>query len=92
MNDYNAFAQSQYPAKFTGLLHVDEAVADRGEALAEVDRAVGRLGLKGLYYAQDFSRHGYARNVDHDGFRAVLGSRRGVEAAGLHRAVRHAVL
>ncbi len=36
--------------------------------LAEVDRAHA-LGLKGLYYAHDFSRHGYARNLDHDDFR-----------------------
>ena len=35
MNDYNAFTQSQYPGKFTGLLHIDEAVADRAEVLAE---------------------------------------------------------
>jgi predicted TIM-barrel fold metal-dependent hydrolase len=69
MNDYNAFVQHQYPAKFTGLFHVDEAIADMPEILAEVDRAVDTLGLRGLYYAQDFSRHGYARNVDHDDFR-----------------------
>lgn len=69
MNDFNAFAQHQYPQKFTGLLHIDEATADRMETLAEVDRAVEALGLRGLYYAQDFSRHGYARNVDHDDFR-----------------------
>jgi predicted TIM-barrel fold metal-dependent hydrolase len=68
MTDYNAFTQSQYPEKFTGLLQIDEAVADRAEVLAEVDRAQ-RLGLKGLYYGQDFSRHGYARNLDHDAFR-----------------------
>ncbi len=68
MNDYNAFAQSQYPGKFSALLQVDEAVADRGEVLSEFDRAVGRLGLKGIYYAQDFSRHGYARNVDDPAF------------------------
>jgi len=68
MNDYNAFTQSQYPGKFTGLLHIDEAVADRAEVLAEADRAHG-LGLKGLYYSHDFSRHGYARNLDHDAFR-----------------------
>ena len=49
--------------------HVDEAIADRPEMLAEVDRAVDTLGLRGLYYAQDFSRHGYARNVDHADFR-----------------------
>ena len=28
-----------------------------------------RSGLRGLYYAQDFSRHGYSRNVDHADFR-----------------------
>ena len=65
MNDYNAFTQSQYPERFTGLLHVDDPTVDRKETLDEVDRAVTRLGLKGLYYAQEFSRHGYARNVDH---------------------------
>ena len=69
MNDYNAFAQSQYPAKFTGLLNIDEATADRPETLAEVDRAVTRLGLKGLYYSHEMSRHGYDRNVDHADFR-----------------------
>lgn len=69
MNDYNAFAQSQYPDKFTGLLNVDEATADTPDTLAEVDRAIDVLGLRGLYYAQDMSRHGYARNVDHDAFR-----------------------
>ena len=69
MNDYNAFAQSQYPGKFTSLLHIDEAVADREGVVAEIDRAHRTLGLKGLYYAHDFSRHGYARNLDHDAFR-----------------------
>jgi predicted TIM-barrel fold metal-dependent hydrolase len=69
MNDYSAFAQNQFPGKFTGLLNVDEATAGRPETLAEVDRAVTRLGLRGLYYAQEMSRHGYARNVDHDDFR-----------------------
>jgi predicted TIM-barrel fold metal-dependent hydrolase len=67
MNDYNAFTQSQNPGKFTGLLQIDEAVADQADVLAEVDRAQ-RLGLKGLYYSQEFSRHGYARNLDHDAF------------------------
>ena len=68
MNDYNAFAQRQHPGKFTALLNVDEATADQASTLAEVDRAVDVLGLRGLYYAQDFSRHGYARNVDHEAF------------------------
>jgi len=70
MNDYNAFAQHQYPAKFSGLLNVDEAIADHGDVLAEATRAVDVLGLKGVYYAQDFSRHGYARNVDDPAFEA----------------------
>jgi predicted TIM-barrel fold metal-dependent hydrolase len=69
MNDYNAYAQHQFPRHFTGLLNVDEATADTEATLAEVDRAVDALGLRGLYYAQDFSRHGYARNVDHPDFR-----------------------
>jgi len=69
MNDFNSLAQHQYPQKFTGLLHVDEATADRAETLKEVDRAIDQLGLSGLYYAQDFSRHGYDRNLDHIDFR-----------------------
>jgi predicted TIM-barrel fold metal-dependent hydrolase len=68
MNDYNAFAQNQYPARFSGLLQIDEPLADREEVLSEFDRAVHRLRLKGVYYAHDFSRHGYARNLDHPDF------------------------
>jgi predicted TIM-barrel fold metal-dependent hydrolase len=68
MNDFNAFAQNQYPDKFSALLQIDEALADGEEALAEFDRAAARLGLKGVYYSQDFSRHGYARNLDHPDF------------------------
>ncbi len=68
MNNYNAFAQNAHPGRFTGLLNVDEAMADRPENMAEVDRAVGQLGIKGLYYAHEMSRHGYARNVDHADF------------------------
>jgi predicted TIM-barrel fold metal-dependent hydrolase len=68
MNDYNAFAQNQYPGRFSALLQVDEPLADCEEALSEFDRAVRHLKLKGLYYAQDFSRHGYARNLDHPDF------------------------
>ena len=68
MNEFNAFAQQQHPRKFTGLLHVDEATADHPETLAEIDRAIDVLRLRGLYYAQDFSRHGYTRNLDHADF------------------------
>jgi len=60
MNDYNAFCQHQYPDKFTGLLHVDEPKADLPTWMGEVERAVKRLGLRGLYYQLDgFSRYGF---------------------------------
>src|SRR5207248_3584528 len=68
MNDYSAYTQQQYPQTFGGLLNIDEPLADRADTLAAVVRAVSVLGLRGLYYAQDFSRHGYARNVNHPAF------------------------
>src|SRR5215217_2771548 len=58
MNDYNAFTKRAFPEKFTGLMHIDEAIADHLDVLAEAERAHA-LGLKGLYYSHDFSRHGY---------------------------------
>ena len=68
MNDYNAFAQGQYPDRFTGLMNVDEGVADSAAMLEEADRAYRRLGLKGLYYKADFSRYGYDRGFDDRAF------------------------
>ena len=60
MNDYNALAQRQFPARFTGLFHVDEARADDAGWMAEARRAVERLGLRGLYYSlEQFSRYGF---------------------------------
>jgi predicted TIM-barrel fold metal-dependent hydrolase len=60
MNDYNALAQRQYPERFTGLFHVDEARADQSYWLAEAERAIGQLGLKGLFYQlEHFSRYGF---------------------------------
>lgn len=60
MNDYNAFAQHQYPDKFTGLLNIDEGKADTPEVLAELDRAYHVLGLRGIYYGLDhFARWGF---------------------------------
>jgi predicted TIM-barrel fold metal-dependent hydrolase len=64
MTSYNAFAQSQYPQKFTGLIHVDEAMGGTPECLAEIERGA-RLGLKGIYYNVDgFSRHGFPWLMD----------------------------
>ena len=51
-------------------------VARNDEELQEVRAELGRalahlgLGLKGLYYSQDFSRHGYSRNFDDCAFAA----------------------
>ena len=60
MNDYNALAQKQYPERFTGLFHVDEARADQDEWMAEADRAITQLNLRGLFYSiEQFSRYGF---------------------------------
>lgn len=65
MNDYNAFAQSQYPDKFTALLNVDEARAYTPAMLAEFDRAYNELKLRGVYFALDaFARYGFDINFD----------------------------
>jgi predicted TIM-barrel fold metal-dependent hydrolase len=64
MTSYNAYAQEQYPKKFTGLIHVDEAMGGTPEGLAELERGV-KLGLKGIYYNVDgFSRHGFPWAID----------------------------
>jgi predicted TIM-barrel fold metal-dependent hydrolase len=64
MTPYNSFAQLQYPAKFTGLIHVDEAMGGEPESLAEIDRAAD-LGLKGLYYnSEGFARHDFPWAMD----------------------------
>ncbi len=57
MNDYNAFAQNQYPDKFTAMLQVDEPRAYTEANLKEFDRAHKALGLNAVYFALD----GYAR-------------------------------
>jgi predicted TIM-barrel fold metal-dependent hydrolase len=67
MNDYNAFAQSQYPDKFTALLNVDEPRAYTAESLKELDRARRQLGMKGVYFALEaFARYGFDPPFDHD--------------------------
>jgi predicted TIM-barrel fold metal-dependent hydrolase len=60
MNNYNAFAQSQYPDKFTAMLNVDEPRAYAPENLKEFDRAHRELGLKAVYFALDaYARYGF---------------------------------
>lgn len=65
MNDYNAFAQNQYPERFTALLNIDEPRAATDAALREFDRAHQRLGLKGVYFALEaFARYDFDTNFD----------------------------
>ncbi|MGH7118302.1 MAG: amidohydrolase family protein, partial [Acetobacteraceae bacterium] len=60
MNDYNAFAQHQYPQWFTALLNIDEPRAASAAGLAEFARAHRELGLRGVYFALDaFARYGF---------------------------------
>ncbi len=67
MTEMNAFAGRQYPERITGLMHVDEAMAGKPQQLAEVDRAVDELGLRGLYFGVDaMSRHCFPWAPDGD--------------------------
>jgi predicted TIM-barrel fold metal-dependent hydrolase len=60
MNDYNAFAQAQYPQRFTGLMNVDDPKGYEPRWLDEVRWAFDRLHLRGLYFQLDsFSRYGF---------------------------------
>ena len=60
MNDYNAFAQNQYPDKFTAMLNVDEPRAYTEAGLKEFDRAHRQLGLRAVYFALDaFARYDF---------------------------------
>ncbi|WP_439578283.1 amidohydrolase family protein [Elioraea sp.] len=65
MNDYNAFAQTQYPERFTALLNLDEARAHTKAGLAELERAHRSLGLNAVYFALDgFARYDFDIRFD----------------------------
>ena len=65
MNDYNAFAQNQWPDRFTGLMHINDPLGGSPEILAEVDRAYHQLGLRGIYFNMDgFARYGFPWPLD----------------------------
>jgi predicted TIM-barrel fold metal-dependent hydrolase len=71
MNDYNAFAQHQYPDKFFALMNVDEGALDRPEVLRETERAFHVLGLRGLYYGLDgMARHDFGKPFTDPSFAA----------------------
>jgi predicted TIM-barrel fold metal-dependent hydrolase len=65
MTEMNAYSARQYPAKMTGLMHVDEAMGGQPAQLAEIDRAYDVLHLRGLYFNVDaMSRHGFPWALD----------------------------
>jgi predicted TIM-barrel fold metal-dependent hydrolase len=65
MNDYNAFAQNQYPEEFTALMNIDEPRAATDAGLREFDRAYARLGIKGVYFGLEaFARYSFDTNFD----------------------------
>ena len=65
MTEMNAYSARQYPAKMTGLMHVDEAMAGHPAQLAEIDRAYDVLQLRGIYFNVDaMSRHGFPWALD----------------------------
>ncbi len=64
MTPYNAFAQQQYPQKFTSLMSVEGSDPGSAACLAEIDEAAA-LGLKGIYFNYDaFARHEFAWQPD----------------------------
>lgn len=64
MTDFNIFAQSQYPRKFTALAHLDEAMAGTPEELSILTGAAAR-GAKGIYLNfEGFARHGFPWTLD----------------------------
>jgi predicted TIM-barrel fold metal-dependent hydrolase len=81
MNDYNAFAQNQYPDKFFALLNVDEPRAYTDAGLREFDRAVNTLGLKGVYFGlESYARYDFDITFDDARMDAFWSK---VDAAGL---------
>jgi predicted TIM-barrel fold metal-dependent hydrolase len=65
MTEMNSYAQQQYPDRMTGLMHVDEAMAGQPAQLAQIDRAVDALHLRGIYFnAESLSRHGFPWTLD----------------------------
>ncbi|HTM76266.1 MAG TPA: amidohydrolase family protein [Devosia sp.] len=65
MTRYNHFAQQQNPERFTGLIHLDEALAGSPESLAEI-KAFAAAGMKGVYFnANAFARHSFDGPLDH---------------------------
>lgn len=52
LNDFFADCVRRYPERFVGTIHVDEDRAGTDEALHELRRGAGELGLRGLFFGQ----------------------------------------
>lgn len=64
MTEYNLFVQSQYPDRFTGLIHLDEGAAASDAALHLLESAAQRGG-KGIYFNfEGMARHGFPCKLD----------------------------
>ena len=62
---YFAEAMQRFPGRFIGLAQVEEAFAYRDEQLAELEREVTQLGMRGLYFSMTgLFRDGYRHFPD----------------------------
>ena len=69
LNEYFADAVRAHPDKFIGLADVDEANAANESEIDRLRRAVGALGMRGLYYAnRALLTTGYTRMFDDRAF------------------------
>lgn len=69
LSGYFADAVRRHPGRFIGLANVDEAFAYRDDQLATLHDAVGRLGMRGLYFTLvGFFRNGYEPYFDEPAF------------------------
>ena len=69
LNDYFASAVHRYPDRFIGTAQVNEARADEPSEIAELQRAVGELGLRALYFANArYFETGYNDALDDEKF------------------------
>ena len=69
LNRYLADAVAKYPDRFWALAMVDEWLADRPSEISVLDRAVGELGLHGLWFQPTNLRlHGRSEPLDDPAF------------------------
>ncbi|NLA59989.1 MAG: amidohydrolase [Firmicutes bacterium] len=81
LNDFFADCVAQYPDRFIALANVHEGRAHTDEELAELDRCIKTLKMKGIFYqVGEFWENGYKDNVDDEKYEIFWDT---VEKAGL---------